>query len=101
MEKSYKRIKVDVAFDGKFKTEKELAESLPIKKCFSISHSELREHETLIVFNAEYEVPLVIIACSDITGCKKIIESDKFTFVIYINNKSEKWWRRFGFSIHF
>jgi hypothetical protein len=41
----------------------------------------------------------VLIAGCDISGNRKIVKSKKLCLVLFVNNKSEVWWRRFGFCV--
>ena len=45
---------------------------------------------------------LNIFICCNLSGNKKIISyCDKIVFCVFINNESDKWYMRFGVTVHF
>jgi len=72
----------------------------PIKNYHVFLECSMTNCETLIWYEGYNEPILVVILCSDISGNKAIIKSTKNCVCIYINNRSEKWYRRFGITIH-
>lgn len=56
--------------------------------------------EHLLVCHKGYEYSVVFVTNSNLMGNKKIIQSDKPAVIFYFNNISEKFWRRFGITLH-
>ena len=66
----------------------------------ALSNCSLMGTETLIELTKP-SARLVIVVNCDIGKCKNIMLTDKFRVVIFINNNSEKWFRRFGIGFYF
>ena len=66
----------------------------------TLSNCSLRGEETLIELTKP-SARLVIVVNCDIGKCKNIMLTDQLRVVIFINNNSEKWFRRFGIGLYF
>ena len=85
----------------KFKSKEDHLNDTPLGGNYlMMTECQITNANTLLVFTRGYEYRVLLIINSDITGCNTVLESDKPAIIFYFNNITEKWWRRFGVTIH-